>query len=89
MRAFVIIALISTALGCATIEPGHRGLYFEPSKGLHRDVLTPGRHWVGFFGRIEDFDITYATHAEQIETLSQEGLKMILRIALIYRPVAS
>jgi regulator of protease activity HflC (stomatin/prohibitin superfamily) len=89
MRALVIIALVSTALGCATIQPGHRGLYFEPSKGLHRDILTPGRHWVGVFGRIEDFDITYATHAEQIETLSQEGLKMVLRIALIYRPVAS
>jgi len=89
MRVFATMALFVATLGCATVQPGHRGLYFEPSHGLHREVLLPGRHWTGVFGRIEDFDITYATHAEEIETLSQEGLKMVLRTALIYRPVAS
>ena len=83
-----IAALTFAAGACSTVEPGHRALMFDPhSGGLQRDILREGRHWTGLFGRLEDFDITYSTHAENIQTTSSEGLQLALHIAVIYRPV--
>jgi regulator of protease activity HflC (stomatin/prohibitin superfamily) len=83
--------LIASLLGwgCATVEPGHRGLYFDVRRGLQHEVLTPGLHWTGFFDRIEDFDVTYSTRNEEVRTTSAEGLQLDLRLAVIYRPVIS
>jgi regulator of protease activity HflC (stomatin/prohibitin superfamily) len=84
-----IFLLVTSVLGCATIEPGHRGLYFDVKRGLQHDILMPGRHWTGMFDRIEDFDVTYSTRVEEVATTSSEGLPLGLRLAVIYRPVIS
>ena len=66
--------------GCATVDPGHMGLMFRGlSGGLQRDKLSPGVYYVAPFNRIEDFDISYSTHKEKIETTSQEGLRITAR----------
>jgi regulator of protease activity HflC (stomatin/prohibitin superfamily) len=82
------------SMGCASaiVEPGHRGLFFAPSEGgLRRDVLQPGKYTLGMFNsnRIDDFDVTYSTKAEEIETKSSEGLDMHLKLSVIYRPIVS
>lgn len=78
------------ASGCYTIDPGHRGLYFDKLHGgLRHDVLQPGMHRVGALDRIDDFDVTYSTRKEEIHTISAEGLTMDLKVALIFRPVIS
>src|SRR5215467_4005933 len=86
------------AAGCATttIEPGHRGLYFEPSGGgLRREVLQPGKYKLGWCflyctsNRVDDFDVTYSTRTEEIHTQSLEGLDVALKLSVIYRPVVS
>ena len=42
------------------VEPGHRGLIFNPRNGgLQHEVLFPGYHHHGFWGRIDDFDVTF------------------------------
>src|SRR5215471_9012736 len=90
MRTVVLvlaIASVTSALGCATVEPGHRGLYFDVRHGLQHEILTPGQHWTGLFDRIEDFDVTYSTRNEEVRTTSAEGLQLDLRLAVIYRPV--
>src|SRR5215831_10336134 len=79
--------LIASLLGCATVEPGHRGLYFDVKRGLQHEVLTPGLHWTGVLDRIEDFDVTYSTRNEEVRTTSAEGLQLDLHLAVIYRPV--
>jgi len=74
-------------LGCAstTIEPGHRGLAFDPAKGgLQREVLSPGVHREA---RIDDFDVTYSTRAEPLHVLSSEGLSLEVRVSVVYRPI--
>jgi regulator of protease activity HflC (stomatin/prohibitin superfamily) len=85
-----------TISGCAyqTVEPGHAGLRFEASGGLKHDVLRPGKYNLGWCflrdcGRIDDFDVTYSTKREDIQTASAEGLALHLRIAAIYRPAIS
>ncbi|HEY3356619.1 MAG TPA: prohibitin family protein [Polyangia bacterium] len=86
-RLLVLLPLVWT--GCATVQTGHRGLLFTPGQGLHRQILAEGRHWVGVFGHVEDFDVTYSTKTEEIHTTSTEGLPLQLRIAVSFRPVVS
>lgn len=95
------LALAVAALGsagCATtiVEPGHRGLYFEPNgAGLKREVLQPGKYKLGFCfiyctpNRVDDFDVTYSTKTEDVETKSSEGLEEHLRLSVIYRPIVT
>lgn len=91
------IGVLAFALsGCAyhVVEPGHRGLRFDSSEGLHHDVLQPGRHSLGWCfirdcGRVDDFDTTYSTKHEEIHTSSQEGLALDLHLSVIFRPVIS
>jgi regulator of protease activity HflC (stomatin/prohibitin superfamily) len=90
MRAMAILAMIlSTGCGeSALIEPGHRGLVFNPHRGgLHDEVLMPGRYLLPPDGRMEDFDVTYTTRREHIHALTTEGLPVDAEMAIIYRPV--
>jgi regulator of protease activity HflC (stomatin/prohibitin superfamily) len=89
--AVCALALLSGCVG-AEVEPGHRGLFFDPRAGLQHDVLQPGYHHTGSIfhsGRIDDFDVTYSTRKEEVRTTSSEGLSMDLRVAVIFRPIIS
>ncbi len=91
----LILAAVSSA-GCAgvVIEPGHRGLLFNPREGgTKQDALTPG-YWSlpscflrEVCARVDDYDVTYSTRREEVQTTSQEGLVMTLRVAVIFRPI--
>ncbi len=91
MRHLVLLAimLVASTAGCsAVIEPGHRGLLFDPQHGgLQRQVLEPGNHSVGLSGRIEDFDVTYSTRREALHVVTVEGLSIDLGASIIYRPI--
>ncbi len=89
--------LVYLLTGCAyyTVNPGHRGLRFDPHEGgLHQQVLEPGIYNLGWCflrdcGKVDDFDVTYSTHREVVHTVSSEGLSMDVHVAVIYRPVIS
>ncbi len=94
---FCAIALI-VGSGCAgsVIEPGHRGLMFDPKQtGLKHEILAPGYYSLDscfmrtVCNRIDDFDITYQTKKEEIGTTSTEGLGMELKVNVIFRPIIS
>ncbi|HEY8040175.1 MAG TPA: SPFH domain-containing protein [Polyangiaceae bacterium] len=94
--ALVAAALGSTGCATTTVEPGHRGLYFAPNDGgLKRDVLQPGKYRLGWCfmyctpNRVDDFDVTYSTKSEDINTKSAEGLELQLKLSVIYRPIVS
>jgi regulator of protease activity HflC (stomatin/prohibitin superfamily) len=96
MRSIELLAVAGVcALGSAgcygeTIEPGHRGLLFDPrGQGLSHEVLRPGYHHTGRFARLDDFDVTYSTKKEDIQTTSSEGLALTLHLEVIYKPVES
>ena len=85
-----LFALIFVS-GCGyVVEPGHRGLLFNPRRGgLQQEVLAEGWHRVGVYGRVDDFDVTYSTKHEDLRTISSEGLAIDVRVSIIYRPVVS
>ena len=98
MTALAAVFAAAAGSGCATtiVEPGHRGLYFAPTGGgLRSDVLQPGRYQLGWCfvyctsNRVDDFDVTYSTHSEEVRTKSVEGLDLDLKLSVIYRPIVS
>src|SRR5580658_10096466 len=98
MTCAALVAAAASTSGCAatTVEPGHRGLYFEPTGGgLRREVLPPGKYKLGFCflsctsNRVDDFDVTFSTRSEDVRTKSAEGLDLDLKLSVIYRPIVS
>jgi regulator of protease activity HflC (stomatin/prohibitin superfamily) len=98
MTCAALVAAAAGTSGCAatTVEPGHRGLYFEPTGGgLRREVLPPGKYKLGFCflsctsNRVDDFDVTFSTRSEDVHTKSAEGLDLDLKLSVIYRPIVS
>jgi regulator of protease activity HflC (stomatin/prohibitin superfamily) len=89
-RVLLGIVLVACSGGCggAVIEPGHRGLLFDPrGGGLQRAVLSPGYHRVGLDSRIDDFDVTYSTRGETLHGTTVEGLAISIRMSIVYRPI--
>ena len=103
MRSLLITAgasalALASLTGCAgtTVEPGHRGLLFDPKHGgLQHEVLPPGhhRHASCFLSstcaRVEDFDVTYSRKLEDLRTNSIEGLGLELKLTVVYRPIVA
>jgi len=94
--AALVLALAMTGCASTTIEPGHRGLYFAPNDGgLRSEALMPGKYKLGWCflyctsNRIDDFDVTYSTRTEDIDTKSAEGLDLHLKLSVIYKPIES
>jgi regulator of protease activity HflC (stomatin/prohibitin superfamily) len=91
------VALTSLIQGCgagAMVEPGHRGILFDPrAQAVHADILTPGYHKIpsctfsSVCARVDDFDVTFSTRKEVISSNSAEGLPVELHLAVIYRPI--
>lgn len=96
MRFMAFVAVWSLT-GCAyyTVNPGHRGVRFDPHEGgLRQQVMQPGVYNLGWCflrdcGKVDDFDVTYSTHREVVQTVSAEGLSLDVHLAVIYRPVIS
>lgn len=88
------LCVLACSSGCVgtTVGSGHLGLYFDPARGPQHDTLKPGYHRTGnifHHGHVEDYDVTYSTRMEDIQTTSQEGLALDMKLAVIFRPIAS
>src|SRR5215472_2225978 len=98
--ALLLVLVPAMAAGCggAVIEPGHRGLLFNPSQGgLQHEILPPG--WMrlpcpiwtpaSHCPRIDDFDVTFQTRHERVTPLAADGLPVELGVTVTYRPIIS
>ena len=96
MRKLMLCLMLSSGCAGIVVEPGHRALYFDPMKGgVQQEVLQPGYYstsckpFARACPRVDDFDVTYTRHVEEIETNSKEGLALALKLTLVYRPIIS
>src|SRR5580704_4618416 len=96
LAAAAVGSLLTTACTqAALIQPGHRGILFDPMNGLKHEVLPPGYYHLANgckalkCPRVDDFDVTYSTSKEDIQTNSAEQLVLDMRLAIIYRPIIS
>ena len=96
-RLMGLAMILSCCAGCygETVESGHLALLYDPHDGLQHDPLGPGYHRLGVCmpfavcKHLEDFDITYSKHQEEVRTTSAEDLKLDLHVAIRYRPIVS
>jgi regulator of protease activity HflC (stomatin/prohibitin superfamily) len=88
MRTVPLLLIVFASSGCTYfVDSGHLALLVKPATGPQHQPLEPGRHYIGYFDRVHDFDVTYSTREEELHTISSEGLAMDVKVAIIYRPI--
>lgn len=83
---FAVLVLVS-ACG-TTVQPGQRGLYWRPfSEGLSSDALKDGFQWRAPWNDVYLYDIRWQSFTENIDALSADDLQVLIKAAIIIRPV--
>lgn len=83
----IVLLLLATACG-TTIQPGHRGLYWRPfSDGLSTETLKDGYYWRAPWNDVYQYDIRWQTFTEDIDALSADDLQVLIKAAIILRPI--
>jgi regulator of protease activity HflC (stomatin/prohibitin superfamily) len=88
LLAFIAFSLLLDACG-NTVQPGQRGLRWRPfSTGLSAQPLTSGFYWRAPWNDLYIYDIKWQSHMENIDGMSSDGLKVLVKAAIILRPLA-
>ena len=83
----VAVSLLTGACG-VTIQPGQRGLYWRPlSSGLSSDPLQNGYYLQAPWNKIYRYDIRWQSFTEDIDALSADDLQVLIKAAIILRPI--
>lgn len=84
----IVLTLFLEACG-NTVQPGQRGLRWRPfSTGLGTQPLASGFYWRAPWNDLYIYDIKWRSHMENIDGMSSDGLKVLVKAAIILRPVA-
>jgi len=90
LRWWMLLTLFASGCSYTVVEPGHRGLMFDPDRGgLQREVLHPGRYKLPSGGHVEDFEVIFSKHRETVAVSTSDGGEGILDVSVIYRPIMS
>jgi regulator of protease activity HflC (stomatin/prohibitin superfamily) len=87
MTSLAVALLLTTACG-TTIQPGERGLYWRPlSQGLSQEPLKDGFYWRAPWNNVYVYDVRWQSHTEDIDALSADDLQVLIKAAIILRPI--
>lgn len=79
--------LLATACG-TTVQPGQRGLFWHPfSEGLSTQPLKDGYYWRAPWNDVYLYDIRWHSFTEDIDALSADDLQVLIKAAIILRPI--
>jgi len=79
--------LLTTACG-TTIHPGQRGLFWHPlTQGLSQEPLKDGFYWRAPWNDVFVYDVKWQSHTEDIDALSADDLQVLIKAAIILRPI--
>ncbi len=79
--------LLATACG-TTVQPGQRGLFWHPfSEGLSTQPLKDGYYWRAPWNDVYLYDIRWQSFTEDIDALSADDLQVLIKAAIILRPI--
>jgi regulator of protease activity HflC (stomatin/prohibitin superfamily) len=80
--------LLCSACAGTTVQPGERGLMWRPfSGGLSNEPLTNGFYWRAPWNSIYLYDVRWQSHTEHVDALSADDLQVIIKAAIILRPI--
>ena len=84
----VIAGLLLTSACGTTIQPGQRGLFWHPlTEGLSTQPLKDGYYWRAPWNNVYRYDIQWHSFTEDIDALSADDLQVLIKAAIIIRPI--
>lgn len=84
----IALLFLTTACG-TTIQPGQRGLFWHPlTQGLSQEPLKDGYYWRAPWNDVFVYDVRWQSHTEDIDALSADDLQVLIKAAIILRPIA-
>lgn len=88
MTSLVLAGLLLTAACGTTVQPGQRGLSWHPfSEGLSTEPLKDGFYWQAPWNTVYLYDIRWQSFTEDIDALSADDLQVLIKAAIILRPI--
>jgi regulator of protease activity HflC (stomatin/prohibitin superfamily) len=82
------LLLCSTACAGTSVQPGERGLMWRPfSGGLGKEPLAGGFYWRAPWNNIYVYDVRWQSYTEQVDALSADDLQVLIKAAIILRPI--
>ena len=83
-----LAVLLLTAACGTTIQPGQRGLFWHPfTEGLSTQPLKDGYYWRAPWNDVYRYDIRWQSFTEDIDALSADDLQVLIKAAIIVRPI--
>lgn len=85
----VLLVSILTSLGCGvSVKPGERGLRWHPlTEGLIKEPLKDGFYWRAPWNDVFVYPVQWTSFTEEVDALSSDDLQVILKSAIIIRPI--
>jgi len=88
MLLIVPLLFLSSACAGTSVQPGQRGLMWRPfSEGLSTEPLKDGFYWRAPWNDIYLYDVRWQSFTEGIDALSADDLQVIVKAAIILRPI--
>lgn len=87
---FLIVPLLLLSSACAgtSVQPGQRGLMWRPfSEGLSTEPLKDGFYWRAPWNDVYLYDVRWQSFTEGIDALSADDLQVLVKAAIILRPI--
>ena len=85
----VLFGLLLSLAACGTtVHPGQRGLRWHPlTEGLAKEPLKSGFFWRAPWNDIFVYDVKSQSYTENIDALSADDLQVLIKAAIIVRPI--
>jgi regulator of protease activity HflC (stomatin/prohibitin superfamily) len=88
LTSVALAVLLLTAACGTTIQPGQRGLFWHPfTEGLSTQPLKDGFYWRAPWNNVYRYDIQWHSFTEDIDALSADDLQVLIKAAIIIRPI--
>jgi regulator of protease activity HflC (stomatin/prohibitin superfamily) len=89
LTSVALAVLLLTAACGTTIQPGQRRLFWHPfTEGLSTQPLRDGFYWRAPWNSVYRYDIQWQSVTEDIDALSADDLQVLIRAAIIIRPIS-
>ena len=88
-RAILLVMVTVALQACGTtVHPGERGLRWYPlTEGLTIETLKSGFYWRAPWNQIYLYDVQLRSYTETVDALSSDDLLVILKTAIVMRPI--
>lgn len=87
VQCVALVAALCALTGCATVEPGQRGIFFKPLSAEPRtEVLEEGTYYTAPWNSVVVYDLRWQTRTEKADVQTVDKLHMVVPTTVAFRP---